>query len=326
MDLNLNPATITLATFHTLLGAYETTVRQRTRTKALLQSKPKSISTSSAKKTKQIGKRAAPPAKDAEEAQEEHAENLDLVDAQAREFLDLDGWRYKGLPDLIEKRRAGKDGGERGGYLSKDELVRLMEWKLKHGVYRPTLLGMVRQNPEKTVSSATASAFSSLSSLAGSIEAAETALSTLTAPLRGVGAATASLVLSVACRDVPFYSDDVFLWLCVGVYPPHSSSTKGSKEVKPNGELNVKYNVAEYRRLWEGVQGLRKRLNEGVEEGKEVSCCDVEKVALVIRRFGQSGLGAQDEAGEQDEEKEETKESGGSGEDGRRKRRKIRSA
>ncbi|RDW76276.1 uncharacterized protein DSM5745_06268 [Aspergillus mulundensis] len=325
MDLDFDPATITLATFNTLLGAFETTVRQIARTKALLKSKSKLKSASNVKKMmKQTGKRAALSAKDAEEAQYEHAEDLDLVDAQVRDFLELDEWRYKALPDVVEKRRGGKDEGEGEGYLSKDELIRLTEWKLKHGVYRPTLLGMVRQNQDKTVSRATASAFSSLSSLAGSIETVETALSTLTTPLRGVGPATASLILSTASKDVPFYSDDVFLWLCVGVYPFHSSSTKTSKEVKPNGELNAKYNVAEYRRLWEGVQGLRERLNEGVEKGKEVSCSDVERVALVVRRFGQSGLGIlqDDEAGEQDDEKEDPKESGGSG-DGRRKRRRI---
>lgn len=178
---------------------------------------------------------------------------------------------------------------------------------------------MIRQNQEKTISDTTTSAFSSLpASVEGEdgFEAIESALLTLTTPLRGVGPATASLILSVACPEmIPFYSDDVYLWVCAGVYPSSSCSSKKSKEVKPNGDPNVKYNVAEYRRLWEGVEGLRARLNEEADEGKRVSCKDVEKVALVVRHFGLSGLGVCEE-GEKEEDLSESSEGAG-----RKKRR-----
>ncbi|KAL4987594.1 hypothetical protein BDW68DRAFT_187929 [Aspergillus falconensis] len=318
MNLDLNPSTTTLATFNTLLGAYETTVRQITRTKALTKSKSRLKAKSKAMANQiQHHKRAAP-------SEKEEGEDLDSVAEHVREFLELDVWRYDVLPALVEERRLGK--GRRGGHLSKEDLVRLMEWKLKHGVYRPALLGMIRQNKEKTISDATASAFSSLPASDEeneSFEAIERALSTLVTPLRGVGPATASLILSVACPEmIPFYSDDVYLWVCVGIYPSSSSPasfSKGSKEVKPNGELNVKYNVAEYRRLWEGVQGLTARLNGEVEEGKRISCKDVEKVALVVRHFGLSGLGGCEEGEEEQEDGEEG--TGKSGEGGRKRRR-----
>ncbi|KAL4751478.1 hypothetical protein BDW72DRAFT_192851 [Aspergillus terricola var. indicus] len=302
MSLDLNPSTIALATFDTLLGAYETTVRQITRTKALatLNSKSKGKSKPKTNKT-QTHKRAAP-------SEKEREEDLDSVAEQVREFLELDEWRYDVLPALVADRSSDKARGG-GGHLSREELVRLMKWKLKHGVYRPTLLGMIRQNQEKTISDTTASAFSSLpASVEGNdgFEAIGSALLTLATPLRGVGPATASLILSVACPEmIPFYSDDVYLWICAGVYPSSSFSSKKTKEVKPNGEPNVKYNVAEYRRLWEGVQGLRARLNEEADEERRVSCKDVEKVALVIRHFGLSGLG-----GCQEGEKEDPRESG----------------
>ncbi|KAL4740799.1 hypothetical protein BDV11DRAFT_184462 [Aspergillus similis] len=312
MSLDLNPSTIALATFGTLLGAYEITVRQITRTKALatLNSKSKAKSKPKTNKTQTL-QRAAP-------SENEREENLDFVAEQVREFLELDEWRYDVLPALVADRRLGKERGG-GGHLSREEVVRLMEWKLKHGVYRPTLLGMIRQNREKTISDTTASAFSSLSaSVEGNdgFEAIGGALLTLATPLRGVGPATASLILSVACPEmIPFYSDDVYLWVCAGVYPSSSFCSKKSKEVKPNGEPNVKYNVAEYRRLWEGVQGLRARLNKEADEGKRVSCKDVEKVALVIRHFGLSGLGSC--KGEKEEDLRE------SGEGAGRKRRRL---
>jgi hypothetical protein len=115
-------------------------------------------------------------------------------------------------------------------------------------------------------------------------------LEALTSPLRGVGPATASLILSVAPESVPFYSDDVFLWLCVGVFPS-ATAAAAEKRIRPNGELNVKYNLHEYRLLWEAVQRLRGRLGADV-----VSCADVEKVAFVLRHIDASGYSVGDGA------------------------------
>jgi ADA HAT complex component 1 len=280
------------------------------------------------------------------------------VDAQVKEFEALDEWRYESLPGLVEARIQGKanadsEEGERkkGDALSKDEVVKLMEWKLyvpppapdlldiqvqfltkacrKHGVYRPVLLGMIKSNQEKSIQSATRDAFSliqqeedgSASGLdfQGNIQKG---LDALTTPLRGVGPATASLILSVGSADVPFYSDDVFLWLCVGDYPATSNAAAAeeekngkdggerSKEVRPNGELNVKYNIPEYKRLWDAVQRLRARLNEEAGEDEGISCADVERVALVVRHFDQSGL--QNEAMDREDV-----------EDGKRKKRRT---
>lgn len=179
----------------------------------------------------------------------------------------------------------------------------------KHGVYRPTLLGLVRSNPAGLIRRTTASAFAAVPVSDPTAELAsedaesedldsafpKQSLDALTAPLRGVGPATASLILSVATESAPFYSDDVFLWLCLGVFPfaaaEEGGGTKGgaSKRVRPNGELNVKYNLHEYRLLWEAVQRLRARLAARSSDAEAVSCADVEKVAFVLRHFDASG-------------------------------------
>lgn len=45
--------------------------------------------------------------------------------------MSLDGFRYEGLPGVVAARAKGKtDDGYECGYLEKEELVRLVEWKM----------------------------------------------------------------------------------------------------------------------------------------------------------------------------------------------------
>lgn len=178
------------------------------------------------------------------------------------------------------------------------------------------LLGMVKGNQEKAVQKSTADAFAAVPGrkLQGQDESCEehegdqfpkSSLDMLTGPLRGVGPATASLLLSVGtgvrdeALDVPFYSDDTFLWLCLEEFP--KSMERGEEEpakkdkrragiFKPSGEINVKYNAQEYRQLWDAERELQKRLNSIESSSGRVSCADVEKVALVLRHIDASGF------------------------------------
>ncbi|GLB10400.1 hypothetical protein AtubIFM57258_006806 [Aspergillus tubingensis] len=296
--MDLHPQTITPQTFQHLLSLYPKTVDLLSRRKAAakIKRKPVGAAAAAAPKTKQKSSWTSTGARS--EAEEE------FITAKANEFLALDGLRYEGLPGVVATR-AEKDGN---GYLEKDELVRLMEWKMQHGTFRPALLGMIRSNSESVVRDATGRAFKALTAHRTSKEGDEEkfpseALDILTNALRGVGVATASLVLSLASTaDVPFYSDDVYLWVCMQEVPSPSTSGSDSGEGEAqaeaeaeaadrvkrgvykrlNGELNVKYTMKEYRELWEGVNKLRERL-EGKEKG--VSGLDVEKVALVVRYF-----------------------------------------
>ncbi|KAL4888441.1 hypothetical protein BDV59DRAFT_196487 [Aspergillus ambiguus] len=238
-----DPQTITPDTFRQLLARYPQTVEAVARRKA---SQP-------------ARRKHAVPRSEAE------------IQTAVTQYLELDKWRYEELPGVVRSRAGGE-------YLSREEVERLVEWKMKHGKARPTLLGMVRSNPEKTTRKATADAYRAVATAdehARWMDFPRTAMDALTAPLRGVGPATASLLLAVGPGDHPFYSDDTYLWLC-------AEAPRGAM-VRSNGELNVKYNLCEYEGLWRQVRELQERL---VREGcgqDEVSGEKVEKVALVWR-------------------------------------------
>lgn len=84
------------------------------------------------------------------------------------------------------------------------------------------------------------------------------------AELRGIGPATASLLLAVHQPEkVIFFSDEAFYWLCCG----------GQKSA-------LKYNAKEYQELASKAQALVKRLG--------VSATNIEKVAFVLIRRSSS--------------------------------------
>lgn len=89
----------------------------------------------------------------------------------------------------------------------------------------------------------------------------ENALKVLT-KLKGIGPATASLLLSVHYPGrVSFFSDEAYYWLC----------NKGQK-------ASLKYNMKEYESLSVEARKLMKRLG--------ISAMDLEKVAYVLLRQG----------------------------------------
>lgn len=84
-----------------------------------------------------------------------HPERLNredpVYDKQTNEYMKLDDWRYETLPRVLKERAAGEDDGGGGGdddkkkekkihlkrnekydslFMHKEELVKLMEWKL----------------------------------------------------------------------------------------------------------------------------------------------------------------------------------------------------
>ena len=86
-------------------------------------------------------------------------------------------------------------------------------------------------------------------------------LATLT-KLRGIGPATASLLLAVHHpAEVPFFSDEAYYWLC--------------NDGRPE---SLKYNMKEYDMLIAESRHLMKRL--------DVSALDTEKVAYVLMKQG----------------------------------------
>lgn len=155
----------------------------------------------------------------------------------------------------------------------------------KHGTFRPKLLSLVQSNDASTIEETTISAFKLLPD-------ATKALKTLTA-LKGIGPATASLLLSVAAPDTtPFFSDELFRW-CAWDEPGSPSGWK----------RKIKYNAKEYELVLEKVNALEKRLN--------VRALDAERVAWVLGKEGvnvDEGIDEEDAA--EPEEVEENDEKG----------------
>lgn len=214
-------------------------------------------------------------------------------------LVDLDEARYETIPTAVKSRRTplkGEGGvpgnkvdsasdGENSssGYLTKEQVVQLVEWKLKHGTFRPALLGMAKAHPPDLIRSTTSTAFSQLYD-DGSVKSRDgnrdpiKALKTLTT-LRGIGPATASLLLSCADPDkVPFFSDELYRWMMWD--EPDTAKGRGWAR-------KIGYTDKEYTGLVEKVRACLERLRgeQGWEEG-EVGAMDLEKVAYVLGRKG----------------------------------------
>ncbi|KAM0253995.1 hypothetical protein ACHAQJ_007008 [Trichoderma viride] len=161
---------------------------------------------------------------------------------------ELDHYRYV---DAVETFNLKKPKRE----MDLDDVKMLVEWKLRHGKFRPTLMSLVSSNPPSTASQTIQFALKSYSSSKDAGSALR-----LLSELKGVGPATASLLLSVHDpQNVIFFSDEAFYWLCC----------EGNK-------APIKYNPKEYLALRTEADALAKRLG--------VSATDIEKVAYVLMK------------------------------------------
>ncbi|KAK4105723.1 hypothetical protein N658DRAFT_416232 [Parathielavia hyrcaniae] len=133
------------------------------------------------------------------------------------------------------------------------DVKQLVEWKLRHGKFRPTLMKLVSSNEPDFVEDIIRQAVKhhhDKSDVPG-------ALNILT-KLKGIGPATASLLLAVHDPDhVIFFADEAFYWLCCD----------GSK-------APIKYSQKEYTELNARAQALARRL--------AVKAVDIERVAFVL--------------------------------------------
>lgn len=154
-------------------------------------------------------------------------------------FEDLDNWRNSDLPTTLLARHK-----DHNLHITKHELRLLMDWKLAKGKFRPTLPKLINSNDEKSVEEVSRSALTDFVAKAEKLpedvsfldfsEIVNTLLKTL-CELKGVGPATASLVLSLL-REItkwapPFFSDESFAFFI-------------EKPLRPG--LPIKYNFKEY--------------------------------------------------------------------------------
>lgn len=183
---------------------------------------------------------------------------------------------------------------------------------------------MIKTNKPVVVRKTTAEAYKSIVDKKPSRDSIDEtfpkkSLDTLTAPLRAVGPAMASLILAVGtegtANEIPFYSDELFLWLCVDWFPcsekNRSNYKKAARLVRKDGSgLNLKYNMLEYRQLYEEVVKLRERINSDEEkektkdddndDGREFTAADIDRVAFVLQHLAASKFPNADEIVKQD--------------------------
>lgn len=152
-------------------------------------------------------------------------------------LVELDQWKTEQLPKILQKRhQKGKL------HITKDELVLIMQWKLSVGKFRPTLPKLIASNGKTDVETVSADAFaffikeceSGKLTLADYQRIIRESLKILCV-LRGVGPATASLVLSLLTEITdlapPFFSDECFIYIVRDALRP---------------KMPIKYNVKEY--------------------------------------------------------------------------------
>ncbi|XP_029179388.2 uncharacterized protein LOC114946908 isoform X1 [Acropora millepora] len=111
---------------------------------------------------------------------------------KAKKLLELDHWFQHELPQEVSRR------SER--LLTQEELIKLMDWKLTRGKFRPRLTQLVKTNSDETVKEVTSRAFKCLPDV-------KSAINELT-KLKAVGPATASAILCAGSPNIPFMADE----------------------------------------------------------------------------------------------------------------------
>jgi hypothetical protein len=105
---------------------------------------------------------------------------------------ELDRWYREELGTAITSRKTP--------HVTHDELVRVTEWKMARGIFRPRNLVLVRGNPPETVEKTSTAALAAIPDPRRPIA--------LLAELTGVGPATASAIAAAAAPDVyPFFDE-----------------------------------------------------------------------------------------------------------------------
>jgi len=178
----------------------------------------------------------------------------------AAELVKIDRWLRKELPATVAARQPPS--------LTHQELSDLMKWKLGRGKFRPRLQQLAESNAPELVVNASEAAFTKLD---GGFKNLKAALDELCV-LKGVGPATASLLLSVYAPDLaPFMSDEA-------VQATASSMAK------------IDYTTPRYLQYANEIKTLRIQLNKGVAKGSLLSAVDVERALWISAVLGKEEI------------------------------------
>lgn len=149
-------------------------------------------------------------------------------------------------------------------WLTLAELKEVMRYKLARGKFRPTLPGLIASNSEDDVKSATEKAIQTLGAEDGAETSAADALAALKAltKLRGVGPATASLILSIVSPSSEGFQSDES-WACL--------SEVASRKLS--------YSEADWKRWRQAFQDRLQQwlVSDEPPPNSETAACDMEK-------------------------------------------------
>ncbi|XP_008301907.1 uncharacterized protein LOC103373720 [Stegastes partitus] len=163
----------------------------------------------------------------------------DVVEVKARgkkpgKLLSLDKWYQQELPALISSRP--------DRHVTQSELVKLMEWKLTRGKFRPRLQQLVASNSEDTVEKCSRKAFS----LLPDVQAAIAELSSL----KGIGPATASAVLAAGAPEQTAFMSDEAVECVPGLKPIQYTAKHYALYLDKMVEQSKKLNKVDAQQDW----------------------------------------------------------------------------
>ncbi|CAK6964156.1 uncharacterized protein zgc:112496 [Scomber scombrus] len=149
-------------------------------------------------------------------------------------LLSLDKWYQEELSAIISSRP--------DKHVTLSELVKLMEWKLTRGKFRPRLQQLVASNSEDTVEKCSRKAFS----LLPDVQAAIAELSSL----KGVGPATASAVLAAGAPERAAFMADEAMESVPGLKPIQYTAKHYALYLGKMVELTKTLNKADPQQDW----------------------------------------------------------------------------
>nr|XP_060642263.1 uncharacterized protein LOC132781808 isoform X1 [Anolis sagrei ordinatus]XP_060642264.1 uncharacterized protein LOC132781808 isoform X1 [Anolis sagrei ordinatus] len=158
----------------------------------------------------------------------------DALSAKAskrKELIALDQWYQEELPIAVAKRVKK--------YLRKAEVVKLMEWKLCRGKFRPRLQQLVATNSNEMVEECTTKAFQLLPDVSRAVQEL--------CKLKAVGPATASAILTAGAPDTAAFMADEVLESIPGLSP-------------------VQYTLKHYLLYLDKIQSCAEKLNKADTE------------------------------------------------------------
>ncbi|KAH0631808.1 hypothetical protein JD844_019635 [Phrynosoma platyrhinos] len=163
---------------------------------------------------------------------------LDAKGIKQRKLIALDKWYQEELPIAVGQREEK--------YLTQEELVKLMEWKLCRGKFRPRLQQLVATNSREMVEACTKKAYQLLPDIPAAVQELS--------KLKAVGPATASAILAAGAPEAAAFMADEVMESIPGLSP-------------------VQYTLKHYLLYLDRIQSCATKLNKADTEKKWTPHC-----------------------------------------------------